>query len=250
MLRPYANVEEALVGIEEYLKELVQHPAINKLPSQVKVGTNSRYVRRHACCKKHHSRVRGDSWEIIFNLPVLKCNLTNTYELDMLCRHEIAHIPCPNHGLRFKVVCELLGIPGDKLVRSRKSSGLNQAKATHVWKCLRCGDTKNTQREPNLKLKSCDWCGHHYVDDYHKDRARTMIMMTVEEAKEYKGSKSYKGFQTISNYYKLPWKLFAEYVRDGGEFSPLAWYESMQKLATEHYPAYTPQVASANKSQE
>jgi hypothetical protein len=77
-----------------------------------------------------------------------------------------------------------------------------------------------------------------------------MIMMTIEEAKEYKGSKSYRGFQTVSKYYKLPWREFAEYVRDGGEFSPLAWYESMQELSPEHYQAYTPQTATANKAEE
>lgn len=242
MLKPYATVEEALVGIEEYLKELVQHRAINKLPSQVKIGTNSRYVRRHACCKKHHSKVNGDSWEIIFNLPVLKCNLTNTYELDMICRHEIAHIPCPNHGLQFKVVCELLGIPGDKLVRSRKSSGLNRAVSTHVWKCLRCGVTKSTQREPNKKLKHCEWCGGRFVE-YRKDRAHTMMMFTKEGASNYHGMNEYRGSATTQKYLGFPWKDFAEYVRDGGQMSPLVWSAATQELAQQNFP----QMASANK---
>jgi len=250
MLQPYGTIEELLVGLEAHVKSIAQHPAINLKPEQIKIATSSRFKRCHARCCKKHNRIM-DTWTIVFNLPVLKNNLDNVVELDLLCKHEVAHVISPDHSHRFKHVCRQLGIPESKLVRSAKSSGLKIAKATEVYVCLRCGEKKTTQKEHTNKRKVCSWCGYHtYIPQLGRiDSARTSIMMTVEEAEKYKPEvrPNYERIRAfIAENYELPWGEYAKYIRSGGDLKPSLWWVST-KISGLSLLTST-QGATANKS--
>lgn len=180
MIQPYKSVEEAKVGLLDYLRELAKHPAINVEPHRINIDTSPRYRRRHACCRTNHTR-QGKTWTIIFNLPVLKANLENVPELEHICQHEIAHVAAPNHGPQFRKVCRALGIPEDRI--GAKTSKLNNAIHEEVFVCLRCGCKTKTLRAHTTRMKRCSWCGGYWDKALGRmDKVKTMAMFPIAEA--------------------------------------------------------------------
>ncbi len=221
MIKPYKTVEEAKIGLLEYLRELAQHPAINVEPHRINIDTSPRYRRRHACCKTNYTR-QGKTWTIIFNLPVLKANLENVPELEHICQHEIAHVAAPNHGPQFRKVCRALGIPEDRI--GAKTSQLKNAIHEEVFVCLRCGTKKKTLRAHTTRMKRCDWCGLSWDHGLNRmDKAKTMAMFPIKEAGSI-AELAVPGRDRHERTRWLPWREYAKYLRDGGEMTALGWW--------------------------
>lgn len=235
MLQPFKTVEEAKVGLLVYLHELALHPAINVDPNRVSIDVSSRYRRRHACCKWKTGADGKRSWTIIFNLPVLRSNLENVPELEHTCQHEIAHIPQPNHGPKFRAVCRALGMPENRI--GAKTSHLKSAVHEETWVCLRCGIKKKTLRAHTNRMKSCDWCGHNWDAELGKlDKVKTMAMFKLEEAGSI-AEMSVPGRDRHLRTRWLPWRDYAQYVRDGGEMTVMSWWYQCLKSGMYEIPA-------------
>lgn len=235
MLQAFTTVEEAKVGLLAYLKELAIHPAINADPDRISIDVSSRYRRRHACCRWKNGPDRKKSWTIIFNLHVLKANLDNTAELEHICQHEMAHVPQPNHGPKFRQVCRALGMPEDRI--GAKTSKLKSAAYEEIWVCLRCGTKAKTLRSHTNKLKRCSWCGMHWDQGLGKlDKSKTMAMFPIKDA----GSVGEMGVQGKDRHLQtrwLPWKEYAQYLRDGGQFTVMHWWTECLRQGIYEIPA-------------
>lgn len=225
MLREFTTFEDAKTGLHDRLKELAVHPAIDVDPGKILIEFSPRYRRVQASCKKRTNKLLGTHWIITFNLHALMANLDNPEELDHTCVHEMAHVAAPNHGPNFRRVCRALGMPEERI--GAKKSKLKSPEAKEIFVCLRCGTTKRTLRKHTDRLKRCDYCGYHYDSKLKRvDKSRTMAMFPVTDKERVKKLAIVTSGERHEQTRWLPWKEYAQYVKDGGELPVLAWWQA------------------------